>query len=172
MNTPDKALEIKAIITAVLAFCTALWGWLGWAVITLICCMALDWITGTWAARARGEWSSTVARAGCWHKLGEVVAMLVAALCDIAIKVVLNSTAAPILSGWEYGNYISLVVAIWYIFTELGSIMENAIKLGAPIPEWLPRGIAWLKGKADAATPVPIAEKPPDEYQGKHEKKE
>ncbi len=39
MNTPDKAAEIKALVTAVLAFLTALWGWLGWAVIILIFCM-------------------------------------------------------------------------------------------------------------------------------------
>ena len=47
MNAPDKATEIKAFLTAILAFCTALWGWLGWAVIILIACMALDWITGS-----------------------------------------------------------------------------------------------------------------------------
>lgn len=33
MNVPDKAIEIKAAVTAVIAFLTALWGWLGWAVI-------------------------------------------------------------------------------------------------------------------------------------------
>ena len=39
MNTPDKATEIKAFFAAVLAFCTALWGWVGWAVIVLIVCI-------------------------------------------------------------------------------------------------------------------------------------
>ena len=35
MSTPDKATEIKAFLAAILAFCTALWGWLGWAVLIL-----------------------------------------------------------------------------------------------------------------------------------------
>lgn len=155
MNTPDKATEIKAFVTAILAFLTALWGWLGWAVIILIFCMALDWATGSWAARAHNEWSSSVARAGLWHKLGEIVALLVAALCDIAIQVILNSAAADLLKGWEYGNYMTLLVAVWYIFTELGSIAENVDKLGAPLPSWLKKAIRFLRAKADAADPMP-----------------
>ena len=161
MNTPDKATEIKAFVSAILAFCTALWGWVGWAVIILIVCMALDWITGSWAARRKDEWSSAIARDGLWHKLGEIVALLVAALCDIAIQVIVHSAAAPLLGGIEYRNYMTLLVAIWYIFTELGSIIENAGELGAPVPGWLRKGIAALKHKADAAEP--IADHPPDE---------
>ncbi len=161
MTTPDKAIEIKAILAAALAFFTALWGWTGWAVVILIGCMALDWITGSWAARRKGEWSSAIARDGLWHKLGEIVALLVAALCDIAIKVILASAAAPILQGWDYGNYMTLLVAVWYIFTELGSIVENAGELGANVPPWLRKGIAALKHKADAADPAP--DHPPDE---------
>lgn len=184
MNTPDKATEIKAFLTAILAFCTALWGWLGWAVIILIFCMALDWATGSWAARAHNEWSSSVARAGLWHKLGEIVALLVAALCDIAIQVILNSTAADLLKGWTYGNYMTLLVAVWYIFTELGSIAENVDKLGAPLPSWLKKAIRFLRAKADAADPVPEENVPdtnvghkqeepaheaePDDYKPKH----
>ena len=161
MTTPDKATEIKAFLAAILAFFTALWGWLGWMVLLLIVCMGLDWITGSWAARRRGEWSSARARDGLWHKLGEIVALLVAALCDIAIQVLLNSTAADLLGGWTYGHYMTMLVAVWYIFTELGSIVENAGELGAPVPPWLRKGIAALKQKADAVDP--IQEKPPDE---------
>lgn len=149
MNVPDKATEIKALFTAVFVFLTSLWGWLGWAILAFIFCIALDYITGTWAARAHAEWSSTVAREGLWHKLGEIVALLVAALCDIAVKVILNSAAAPLLGNFEYQYYITLVVTLWYIFTELGSIIENAGKLGAPIPDWLAKGIAKLRNKTD-----------------------
>ena len=149
MTTPDKATEIKAFLAAILAFFTALWGWLGWAVLILIVCMALDWITGSWAARRKGQWSSSAARDGLWHKLGEIVALLVAALCDIAVQVILNSAAADLLQGWTYGNYMTLLVAVWYIFTELGSIVENADKLGAPVPSWLKKGIAVLQKQAE-----------------------
>ena len=150
MDTPDRATQIKALLAAALAFLTALWGWLGWMVLLLIVCMGLDWITGSWAARRRGEWSSARARDGLWHKLGEIVALLVAALCDIAVRVLLRSTGARLLQGWDYGDYMTLLVTVWYIFTELGSIVENAGALGAPVPAWLRKGIAALRQKADA----------------------
>ena len=86
MNAPDKATEIRALVTLVIGFFTALWGWLGWAIVLFVASMAADYVTGTWAARARGEWSSAAARQGLWHKLGEIAALLVAALCDLGQK--------------------------------------------------------------------------------------
>ncbi len=148
MNAPDKATEIRALVTLILGFFTALWGWLGWAVALFVVSMAADYVTGTWAARARGEWSSAAARQGLWHKLGEITALLVAALCDIAVQVVLHSAAAPLLAETELPHCLTLIVAIWYTFTELGSVIENAGALGAPIPGWLKRGIAQLRDKA------------------------
>jgi phage-related holin len=51
---------------------------------------------------------------------------------------------------------------LWYIFTELGSIIENAAQLGAPIPRWLRSIIASAKKTADSALPAE-EEKPPSE---------
>ena len=147
MNAPDKATEIRALVTLVLSFLTALWGWLGWAIAVFIASMAADYLTGTWAARARGEWSSAAARQGLWHKAGEIAALLVAALCDIAVQVVLHSAAAPLAAGIELPHCLTMIVAIWYTFTELGSVIENAGLLGAPIPAWLKKGVALLRDK-------------------------
>ena len=55
--------------------------------------------------------------------------MLVAALCDIAISVIINGAGIDI--GITFGTLITPVVLLWYIITELGSIIENAGKLGA-----------------------------------------
>ena len=155
MNAPEKAVELKAVITAILSAVVALLGWVGVAVAIMIVCMALDYITGTWAAKAHGEWSSKVAREGLWHKLGEIVALLVAALADLGVSVILSTAAAPLVGDYEHRGYIVLVVAVWYIFTELGSILENAAKLGAPIPEKLIKGIGRLKKRADEVDPLP-----------------
>ena len=114
----------------------------------------LNWTTAC-QIRPGSEWSSAAARQGLWHKLGEITALLVAALCDIAISVVLHSTAAPILGAVPERHYLTLIVAIWYSFTELGSIVENAGLLGAPIPQWLKKGIALLRDKADGGSGFP-----------------
>ena len=41
----------------------------------------------------------------------------------------------PIGLQWP-GILLPLVLA-WYILTELGSILENAVELGAKVPGWL-----------------------------------
>lgn len=137
MAAPDKALEIKAAITAVIAFGTALFGWVGWLVIVWLCAMVLDYITGSCKAMYRGEWSSSEARKGLWHKLGSIAAVLVAALCDIALGVVADKLSL----GIDAACIVTPAVLTWYIFTELGSIIENAAALGAPMPEFLIRMI-------------------------------
>ena len=160
MTAPERATEIKAAIAAILAFLTALWGWVGWAVWIWIACMLIDYISGSAAAKKDNEWASSVARAGLWHKLGEVFAVLVAALCDIALHVLINGAGVQI--GVELPVMVTPVVLLWYIITELGSIAENAGKLGAPVPKWLMRSLAAYKDKIDSDH-GDYEDKPPDD---------
>lgn len=164
MTAPGKATEIKAALAAIIAFLTALWGWVGWAAWIWIGCMLIDYLSGSAAAKKDGEWASSVARAGLWHKLGEVFAVLVAALCDIALHVIINGAGVQI--GIEIPAMVTPVVLLWYIITELGSIAENAGKLGAPIPKWLIKSLAAYKNKIDNDHGE-HEDKPPDD--GKHE---
>lgn len=124
-------------------------GWVGWLVLILLVSMALDYLTGTWAAMYKGQWSSKTAREGLWHKLGEISALLVAVLCDLALKHVTGS--GIIALPFDYSVLATPVVAVWYIFTELGSITENAAKLGAPIPSWLGKMLAAVRESSENA---------------------
>ena len=154
MPAPEKATELKAVVAAFFTFLTALWGWLGWSVLLMVVTMAIDYITGSLAARRNGTWDSSVARDGLWHKLGEIFALFVALLCDLAIVLILHTDAAEILHfewGWRW--YFSLMVSIWYTITELGSIIENAAAMGAKIPKWLSAGLAKLHDKTDSLDP-------------------
>lgn len=148
MNVPDKAVEIKAAVTGAIAFVTALIGWQGVLLVLWAAAMIIDYITGTAAACKAGEWSSAQARQGLWHKLGSITAVLVAALLDLGIYAVAHGGIGVTLP-FEYTTLILPVVACWYLFTELGSIIENAEKLGAPVPKWLTNKIAALKNAAD-----------------------
>ena len=143
MNAPDRAVEIKAAIAGVFAFVTALIGWIGWIVVLWLAAMVLDYLTGTWAAMSRGEWSSSIARQGLWHKLGSIVGILTAALSDIALGVIIPHLGFT----FDYPTIITPVVAIWYIFTELGSILENMDKLGSNAPPFLRKLIDKIKDK-------------------------
>ena len=141
---------IKATVVGVLGCLTALWGWFGWLVLAWVACMVLDYATGSAAALRAGEWSSKIARDGLWHKLGAIVAVLVAAILDGVIRLVL--TNIPTLElPFEYTVFVSVLVLVWYILTELGSILENAAAMGAPVPEFLIRILANAKDTVEDA---------------------
>lgn len=174
MHAPDKVTEIRAALALLLATLTALWGWLGWAVIIWALAVVLDYASGTAAAKKSGEWTSAIAREGLWHKLGEIFAVLVAALCDLALHVLVEGAGVSL--PIEVGPIITPVVILWYIITELGSIAENAGKLGTQVPTWLTKGLRDYKHKLDREqsaaagytgqheSPAPAeADKPPDE---------
>lgn len=150
MTPEERAQDIKVLFVAVFSFLTALWGWLGWAVFILLVAMVLDYITGSMAANAAGEWSSDIARAGLRHKLGVIIAVGVAAFADLGVKVALQGADnLPFMQEFVWPNAFTLIVTMWYMFTEFGSILENVGKLGAPIPPFLKKCIAVLKAKTE-----------------------
>lgn len=137
--------NLVTIKTAIVAGCTALGAFLGWKGVMLIAwvaVMALDYLTGTLAACKTGEWSSTTAREGLWHKGGMIAVVIVSALADWIMVLV----AAYIPIGIQWPGIIMPLVLAWYIITELGSILENAVKMGAKVPEWL---VKLLKASAN-----------------------
>ena len=140
----------KAAISAALGLLTGLWGWLGWLVVGWAALMALDYISGSAAAAKAGEWSSKVAREGIWHKAGMIVVVLVAAGADLLLELVLEQlpiVALPV----TFGGLLCPLVLVWYCITELGSIAENAVSMGAPCPKWLRKLLEAGKNAVDQA---------------------
>ena len=128
---------------------TALWGWFGWLIVGWLGCMLLDYITGSSAAAAKaGKWSSQAARDGIWHKAGMIVVVLVAAGADMLICLVLDQL--PVIQlPMTYRGLVCPLVLVWYCITELGSVGENAIAMGAPVPRWLPKLLEAGKNAVD-----------------------
>ncbi|MEM5779600.1 MAG: phage holin family protein [Lawsonibacter sp.] len=146
----DHVNGIKAAIAAAAGALTGLWGWMGWLVIGWVFAMVVDYITGSAAAGKAGKWTSTKAREGIWHKAGMFVVVVVAALADLLLAVVLENI--PVVNlPFQYGGLICPIVLVWYIITELGSITENAVAMGAPVPPWLVKLLAAGKEAVDKA---------------------
>lgn len=138
----ENMLTVKAMI---LTFFTALGAFLGWKGVMLLAwfgVMVLDYLSGTIAAALNGEWSSAVAREGIKHKGGMILVVAVAAIADAVMVVIVEYV--PI--GIQWPGLILPMVLAWYIITELGSILENAVAMGAPVPSWL---IRLLKASAN-----------------------
>ena len=71
---------------------------------------------------------------------------VVAALTDAVLSIAVANLPGL---GLTYSSLILPVVLVWYIFTELGSIAENAAEMGANVPEWLLKLLAAGKSAAD-----------------------
>ena len=103
---------------------------------------------------------------------GEIFAVLAAALCDIALEVILDSSGIKL--PFEVTAFITPVVLLWYILTEVGSIIENCGRMGAKVPSWFKQRVDNAKDAIDHdqggdSTDVPQIEGDPVEV-GKHEK--
>ena len=140
----------KAAAIALIGALTGLWGWFGWLVIGWVVCMVVDYITGSAAAAKQGQWSSSMAREGIWHKAGMIVVVIVAAGADLLIALVLANIPAVQLP-FTYSGLICPIVLVWYGVTELGSITENAVAMGAPVPGWLTKLLQVSKDAIDNA---------------------
>ena len=133
-----KMLEIKAAVTAFFAVAGTFLGWKGVLLLVWIAAMVLDYLSGSLAAHKNGEWDSSRAREGLHHKGGMILVVLVAMLFDACLALV--AVNIPVLH-MTWPGIIFPVVLVWYIITEAGSILENSIKMGAKVPDWLVRGL-------------------------------
>lgn len=129
----ETLVGIKAALAAFFTALGAFLGWKGIMAIVWVAAMLLDYLSGTAAACKSGQWCSATARQGLWHKGGMIVVVTVAAIADGVMAVICQHM--PLGIAWP-AIILPLVLA-WYIITELGSILENAVKLGAAVPGWL-----------------------------------
>lgn len=129
----ENVITVKTTLAAVFTAVAAFLGWKGIMLLVWVGVMALDYLSGTLAACREGQWCSAVARQGLWHKGGMILVVTVAAISDAVMAMLI--TCLPLGDTWP-GLILPLVLA-WYIITELGSILENAVKMGANVPQWL-----------------------------------
>lgn len=155
----ENMIAAKAAATAFLGSMTAFLGWRTIMVLVWVILMFLDYFSGTVAARQTGTWKSETARNGIWHKGGMVLIVLVCAITDVVMIVVCQNLPNDVLAI-DWPIVIFPMVTIWYILTEIGSITENAIAMGAPVPSWLPKIIDATKHVVDAAGEQAVGREP------------
>ena len=95
-----------------------------------------DWVTGTVLALKEKKWNSSRARQRLWNKCGSIITVGVSVLTDILRGLVINNVPG-IKLPFEYCSLLCSIVLVWYIVSELGSILENAAHMGTPVPAFL-----------------------------------
>lgn len=150
-----KLIAGKAAMSAAITTISAFLGWKGILAVVWVLAMALDYISGSAAACKAREWSSSAARQGLWHKGGMILVVMVSGIADMIMAVVMENMSI----GLHWPGVVLPLVLTWYIITELGSILENAVKLGATVPEWLVKllkiSLSTVTSAGDASANMP-----------------
>ena len=166
MDTIMKTLyfTIQAVTAAIIAWLSARLGILLPVLCVLLTAMVLDYITGMLASKREAlehpddpayGWSSRRGAEGIIKKVGYLCIIAAAMIIDYIILSVSAQAGIKVTLKAFFG----LLVAVWYILNELLSIIENAGRMGAPVPDWLAKYVAVLKNKIDAQSD-------PDEVKG------
>lgn len=120
----------------------------------LLFLMITDYLSGMWASKKEAlehpndpnyGWSSKKSVIGIYKKIGYIISICVAVSTDYIITKYfqeLNYT-------YQYDTAFGTLVAIWYVLNELLSIIENAGRMGAPLPEFLKKVISQLRNNID-----------------------
>ena len=128
----DNLNDFKIMLTAGITAVMGLLGWQGVLILGWVSLMLIDYISGSWAAKRQGNWNSKAARDGIMHKGGMILVVMAAGLTDV----VLGAAWDQLGMGFKWPFLILALVVMWYCLTEVGSILENAGKMGARVPEW------------------------------------
>ena len=154
--------DFKKWLTATIGLISLRFGWIGWLFLLYAVSMLLDFATGSVLALKKGAWASSTARKKLWKKCGSLVAILAAGLVDLLIHL-LTSNLPDYQLPFHYTTLFVPLVTIWYLIAEIGSIIENAASMGAPIPDFLRKGLSILNHS--------IADGSSDEQKAKNQKK-
>lgn len=148
-------ITIQAVAAAIIAWLSARLGILMPVLCILLTAMVLDYITGMLASKREAlehpddpayGWSSRRGAEGIIKKVGYLCIIAAAMIVDYIILSVAAQAGIEIALKAFFG----LLVAVWYILNELLSIIENAGRMGAPVPDWLAKYVAVLKNKIDS----------------------
>jgi phage-related holin len=85
--------------------------------------IALDVLSGIAKAIKKKEWNSTIMREGLFHKMGFILIIGLAVLCDYGQRYLNIGFNIPITAG----------VCVYVITTEIGSVIENVAVLNPSI---------------------------------------
>ncbi len=145
---------VAGAASAVSAWLFARMGVLLYVILVLTIAMTIDYVTGMMASRIEAidhpddpnyGWNSRKGAKGIIKKFGYMCVIAVAMMIDYIILYVTGEI------GMEIGlkAFFGILVTVWYLLNEILSIIENAGRMGAPVPDWLKRYVAVLKDRIE-----------------------
>ena len=151
----DKKLIMEKGVMGIISACVMdKFGLLFAAIVLLTILMVTDYISGMLASKKEAldhpndkqyGWNSKKSLIGIYKKASYIFIILVAVSTDYIIY----KFSAEIGIKFEHKTIFGLLVSIWLIMNELISILENAGRMGARLPEFLQRVLTELQSSID-----------------------
>lgn len=152
----DNIRKVQVVVVGILAMITAWLGNLAIPVYILLACNVIDYITALIAAPKREEHIDSL-------KGFRGIAKKVLMYCLIGIgwmlDILLNYAAVMVHPDLKEPYIIAIVVALWLVFNEMLSILENISDAGVPVPGFLKKLIKSLKKKTEEIGEEPTTKK-------------
>lgn len=150
----STCMSIQLLATGVVAYLSHKLGVTFYLLGLLLVLMVIDYVSGMAASAVEAIDHPDDKRYGWSSKKGaKGIAKKVAYLCVIAVSMVIDYIVirtSDVLGVALPNTMLSLLVSVWYLLNEALSIIENAGRIGAPVPNWLMKYIAALKNKIDS----------------------
>lgn len=141
----EKLLAVKTVIAGVIGLASTALTWQTKLIIAMMAMMVIDYVTGTIAGTKKNGWSSQIAREGLLGKIGYFAVLFVAGCADFSLSLLCQQIG----NGMEWKVICLPLVAGWYILTDAGSVLENAVTMGAKVPDWLVKMLKITRDKLD-----------------------
>ena len=138
----EQIYAVQAALSAAGAWVSGKLGILFPVMILFVSMMVLDQLSGMLASKREAldhpgdpnyGWSSMKWRKGIYKKFGYILTVMVAMVADYIIFTVAESIGIQIPATTMFG----LLVTVWWILNESLSILENAKRMGARLPQFL-----------------------------------
>ena len=150
----STCMSIQLLATGVVAYLSHKLGVTFYLLGLLLVLMVIDYVSGMAASAVEAIDHPDDKQYGWSSKKGaKGIAKKVAYLCVIAVSMVIDYIVirtSGVLGVALPNTMLSLLVSVWYLLNEALSIIENAGRIGAPVPNWLMKYIAALKDKIDS----------------------
>lgn len=150
----EYIITIQGALAASGAFFSDRLGLLYPALMLLLGMMVTDYISGMAASKKEAMddpdnpdkgWNSEKGWRGIFKKVAYLFVIGVA----MAVDWLIFRTTASMGIQMPASTFFGLLTTVWFILNELLSILENAGRMGAPLPEFLRQTIAILKSSVE-----------------------
>lgn len=147
---------VQGLLSAAGAYISGKLGILFPVLVAVCFMMTVDQLSGMMASKKEAldhpgdsnyGWSSTKWRKGLYKKLGYILTIAVAMMVDYIIFTVSETAGITLPIDTMFG----LLTIIWFIINEALSILENAGRMGAQLPDFLVNVLAVLKDKVETS---------------------